>query len=64
MKKKLNRFLEAIEDYGECFFTSGSVKRDYELVTNILKTQGYWSGVRYRLYFDNDLNLIDVEERF
>ena len=64
MKKKLIRFLEALDEYDEYFFSYGSIKKDYEFVTRILKAQGYWAGVHYRLYFDSDLNLTDVEERF
>lgn len=64
MKNKLNRFLEALEEYGEYFFSYGSVKKDYEFITSIINTQGYWSGTSYRLYFDNNLNLVDVQERW
>jgi hypothetical protein len=64
MKKKMMKFLEALDEYGEYFFSNGSVKEDYEHVTGILKAQGYWAGVSYRLFFDDNLNLIDVEERF
>lgn len=64
MKNKLNKFLEALEEYGEYFFSYGSVKKDYEFITSIINAQGYWSGVSYRLYFDNNLNLIDVQERW
>lgn len=64
MKAKLMRFFKALEDYGECFFSYGSIKEDYEFVTSVLKQQGYWAGVGYRLYFDSDLNLTGIEERF
>jgi len=64
MKKKLMKFLEALDDYGEYFFSNGSIKKDYEFITSVLQAQGYWSGTSYRLYFDNDLNLTKVEERW
>lgn len=64
MKTKLNRFLEALEVYGEYFFSYGSTKKDYEFITGILKAQGYWAGIQYRLYFDSDFNLVDVQERW
>jgi hypothetical protein len=64
MKKKLLKFMEALEDYGEMYFSQGSVKKDYEYITSILKFQGYYSGCRYRLYFNEDFDLIKAEERF
>ena len=64
MKKKLNKFFEALEDYGEYYFSYGNVKEDYDFITSILKAQGYWAGNSYRFYFDNDFNLLSVEDRF
>ena len=64
MKKKLLKFMEALEDYGEMYFSQGSVKKDYEYITSILKFQGYYSGCRYRLYFNEDFDLVKAEERF
>lgn len=64
MKNKLMKFLQALDDYGECFFSNGSIKKDYELVTGILQAQGYWAGVSYRLYFDDNFDLVNVEERW
>lgn len=64
MKNKLIKFLDALDNYGEYFFSYGSIKKDYEFVTGILKAQGYWSGTTYRFYFDDNMNLIDVEERW
>ncbi len=64
MKEKLMRFLEALDDYGEYFFSNGSIKKDYEFVSGTLEAQGYWAGTSYRLYFDDNMNLVDVEERF
>ena len=64
MKKKLLKFMEALEDYGEMYFSQGSIKKDYEYIASILKFQGYYSGCRYRLYFNEDFDLIKAEERF
>lgn len=64
MKKKIMKFLEALEDYGEFFFSSGNVKEDYNTITGVLKSQGYWAGTRYRLYFNNNLDLVSVENRW
>ena len=64
MKEKLTKFLEALDDYGEYFFSNGSIKKDYEFVSGILQAQGYWAGNQYRLYFDDNMDLIDVEERW
>ena len=64
MKKKLTKFLEALCDFGEFFISEGNVKKDYEFVTSILASQGYWAGIKYRLYFDNDLNFLGAEERW
>lgn len=64
MKNKLIKFIEALEDYGEDFFSYGSIKKDFEFITGILEAQGYWAGTTYRLYFDNDFNLVKVENRW
>lgn len=64
MKNKLMKFLETLDEYGEYFFSNGSIKKDYEFISGILQAQGYWAGVSYRLYFDNDFNLVSVENRF
>lgn len=64
MKEKLLKFMEALDEYGEMYFSQGSIKKDYEYITNVLKAQGYYSGCRYRLYFNEDFDLVNVEERF
>ena len=64
MKKKLLKFMEILEEYGEMFFSNGSIKKDYEYITSILKFQGYYSGCRYRFYFNENFDLVKVEERF
>ena len=63
MKKKLEKFLAALDDYGEVYFSSGKIKDDYEQIKAVLNYQGFWSGVYCRLYFDENFNLIRVEEK-
>ena len=64
MKNKLMKFLQVLEDYGEYFFSNGSIKKDYEYIKSILEVQGYYSGTSYRFYFNDNFDLIDVEERW
>ena len=64
MKEKVLRFLEALDENGDYYFSQGNIKKDYNYIKSILKVQGYWSGVEFRYYFDKDLNLINVEGRF
>ena len=64
MKEKVLKFMEALEEYGEMYFSQGSVRKDYTYIKNILNFQGYYSGCEYRLYFNENFDLIKVEERF
>lgn len=64
MKEKVIRFLEALDDNGDYYFSQGSIKKDYNYIKSILEAQGYWSGVGFRYYFDKDFNLINVESRW
>lgn len=64
MKEKVLRFLEALDEYGDYYFSQGSIKKDYNYIKSILEVQGYWSGIGFRYYFDNDFNLLYVEGRF
>lgn len=63
-KNKLANFKKALINEGELFFSLGSEKTDYKYIIATLDRQGYWSGVSNRLYFDDNLNLINVESRF
>ena len=56
--------INTYEEYGDMYFSQGSVKKDYEYITSILKMQGYYSGYQYRFYFDENFDLIEVEGRF
>ena len=64
MKEKVLRFLEALDENGEYYFSQGSIKKDYNYIKFVLESQGYWSGVGFRYYFDKDFNLIKAEGRF
>lgn len=56
-------FSNILADEGDMFFTSGSVEKDYQSIVGTIKSQGYWSGVELRYFFDEDLNFIRTEER-
>jgi len=64
MKEKVLRFLEALDENGDYYFSQGSIKKDYNYIKSILEAQGFWSGIEFRYYFDNNLNLINIERRF
>lgn len=64
MKSKLQKFTDALNEYGEDYFPLENEEEDLKYITGILKQQGYWSGVSYRFYFDNDLNLVNVASRW
>ena len=63
-KQKLNNFKNALGGNCEMFFSQGNIKKDYEFVRTLLDRQGYWSGIYNKFYFDEDLNLTNVESRF
>lgn len=63
METKLQNFLDALEDNGEFFISSGNGKQDLAQIEAIIQQQGYWSGVSRRYYFDKDFNLLRTEER-
>lgn len=64
MKEKVLKFMKVLDEYGEMFFSNGSIKKDYEYISMVLKAQGYYSGCGYRFYFDDNFDLVKVEERF
>ena len=63
-KAQVNKFIEQLEQYGEMYFSTGSAKTDYEHITSVLDRQGYWSATEYRLYFNKDLELTEVQDRW
>jgi len=64
MKDKVMKFMNTLREYGDMYFSQGSIKKDYEYITNVIKAQGYYSGCAYRYYFNEDFDLIKVEERW
>lgn len=62
-KEIVDKILNTLDEYGETFFTLGSTKVNYDYLTGVIERQGYWAGVRYRIYFDGDYNLTEVERR-
>jgi hypothetical protein len=56
-------FASTLSLEGDMFFTSGSVEKDYKIITETIKAQGYWAGNRVRYYFDEDMVLLKTEER-
>lgn len=61
-KKMLKRFLEIAENYGEMVF--GDEKQIKEQLEMLLNRQGYWSGCRYRIFYDEYDKDFFVESRF
>jgi hypothetical protein len=62
-KEFIQSFNNILNSNSEYFYTLGSIKKDYEYITGILKHQGYYSGVYSRFYFNDKLILIDVKDR-
>jgi hypothetical protein len=52
-------FKDELESYDE--FLIGDVTDDY--IFNTFESQGYWSGVKYNFSYNDELDMIDVEER-
>lgn len=61
-KKMLERFLQIMDDYGE--FVFGEEDYIQKQLETCLNTQGYWSGVSIRVYYDKDIKDFYVESRF
>jgi len=62
-KLRLIIFTDTLEDNGDMFFSTGNGKSDYKLITETIKRQGYWAGIRLRYYFDDNLELVKTTER-
>jgi len=62
-KEFVMKVVNALWGEGDMFFGTGSVKKDYELILSTLRSQGYWAGNRMRYYFNEEADLIRVEER-
>ena len=52
-------FKDELESYDE--FLIGDVSDDY--IFDTFQNQGYWSGVKYNFSYNDELDMIDVEER-
>lgn len=61
-KKMLERFLQIMDDYGE--FVFGDTDYIQKQLETCLNTQGYWSGVSIRVYYDKDIKDFYVGSRF
>jgi hypothetical protein len=57
----VNKVLDVIDDI---FFSTGNINKDYDIITQTIKQQGFWAGVSYRYYFDDKYNLVKTESRF
>ena len=64
MKSKVIKFMETLDDYGEMYFSSGDYKQDYKQIMGVIKFQGYFSGCSYRFYFNENLDLLRVEDKY
>ena len=62
-KEAVNKFVAALETCGDYFFSTGSIKDDYEIITGTISRQGFWAGIRDRYYFVDSLNVTRIEER-
>ena len=61
-KKMLKDFLEIMDDNNEFVFgTDEDIQRQLELCLN---TQGYWSGCRIRVYYNEDDKDFIIQNRF
>ena len=61
-KKMVNRFLEIMDNYGE--FVFGNEDYIQKQLETCLNTQGYWSGVSIRVYYDKNIKDFYVGSRF
>ena len=63
-RRKKRKFRKAFEkimsNYGE--YLMGEVETDYILKT--FKRQGFWSGIKYRIYFSYGYGFEATERRF
>ena len=63
-QKLVNKFTERLDEAtGDMFFSSGDIDQDAELIRSTLNSQGYWAATGYKLYFNEEMDLIKVEER-
>lgn len=61
--RKLERFLQALEDHGDYYISTGDTQQDIRMIEERIAFQGYWAGNELRFFFDKDFNLLRTEER-
>ncbi len=61
-KKMLKQFLEIMDEYGE--FVFGDEKYLKQQLEMVLNSQGYWSGVAIRVYYNEDTKEFTTQSRF
>ncbi len=61
--EQMDKFLQIMENEGEMFFSTGNTEQDFNLVKSTINNQGYWAGVGQRYYFDDDMNIMEIQER-
>lgn len=59
--KKFKEFLKIIESYGEPLF--GTKKQIKEQLEIVLGTQGYWSGIYIKVYYDMNKKEFSIIEK-
>lgn len=60
--KMLERFLTIMDDYGEFVFGDEDyLKEQLEICLN---SQGYWSGISIRVYYNENTKDFSVEEKY
>lgn len=62
-KEAVINFIGLLEEEGDMFFSCGDTNKDYQLIKETIKAQGYWAGNKLRYYFDKEDRLIRTEER-
>ncbi len=62
-QKFVERFVELVESNGDSFFSLRDINEDYEMITQIIKGQGYWAGEAFRYFYDEKEDKFKYEER-
>lgn len=62
-KEFVDNFIELLADEGDMFWSMGSVSKDYDAITSVLKAQGYWAGNAVRYMFDKNLKFEAIQPR-
>lgn len=61
-KKMVKRFLDIMENYGEFVFGDYDyIKKQLEICLN---SQGYWSGLAIRVYYDENIKDFYIGTRY